>query len=341
MAEAATKAQSEPYVWGRILNRDPLVTISSTNESCPVGLMSVAGDVVGDQPGLHLLQPAWTLEGQQSRMIAEGLKAELAARPKGQFVMVASNDLEVAALSELGVRSIVGSGLLMTDERIWYPRQPPADATRFDAIYVARLDTLKRHELATAIESLALVYGYSLDPDSETSFERTRRLLPHATFANHDFNGGSYRMFTPDETAQLLARSKVGLCLSAVEGCMRASMEYLLCGLPVVSTRSTGGRDRYFGTNYCRVVDRDDPDTVAAAVRELAELRLDRARIRQHLGEVLAFERYNFLLAVNGLVRRHLGFHDDLFPNIRPFVGIMQFQRASEVRQSLIDALGG
>ena len=338
MIEAARQKQSEPYVWGRVLSRNPLVTISATTEGCPIGLMSVAGEDIGDQRALHLLHPTWSLEGQHAQRVASGISFVLWVRPKGKFIMMASNDLEVAALAEEGVPCIVGSGLLMTEERIWYPRQPRSSAARYEAVYVSRLDALKRHQLATSIENLMLIYGISLDPDSETSFERTRRLLPRATFANHDFHGGAYRMFTPDETAQLLALCNVGLCLSAVEGCMRASMEYLLCGLPVVSTRSVGGRDRYFGTSYCRVVLHDDPDAIAAAVRELAELNLDRNRIRQHVGEILAFERYNFLLAVNGLVRRHFGLDYDLFPTISPFLGVIaEFQPASKVRQSVVE----
>ncbi len=70
---------------------------------------------------------------------------------------------------------------------------------------------------------------------------------------------------------------------------MYASTQYLLCGLPVVSTRSEGGRDVFFDPAYVRIVD-DDPEAVRAAVHELIALRIspeeirDRtlARIREH-----------------------------------------------------------
>jgi glycosyltransferase involved in cell wall biosynthesis len=45
---------------------------------------------------------------------------------------------------------------------------------------------------------------------------------------------------------QGLARAVVGLCLSTVEGSNYASMEYMLAGLPIVSTPSIGGREVYF-----------------------------------------------------------------------------------------------
>jgi glycosyltransferase involved in cell wall biosynthesis len=60
---------------------------------------------------------------------------------------------------------------------------------------------------------------------------------------------------------------------------MMSSIEYLLAGLPVVSTRSLGGRDVFFDEANSLIVG-DSPDAVAAAVRELAARALDPASIR-------------------------------------------------------------
>ena len=49
--------------------------------------------------------------------------------------------------------------------------------------------------------------------------------------------------------------SQVGLCLSKSEGAMFASIEYLLCGLPIVSTKSVGGRDIFFTDENCIIAD--------------------------------------------------------------------------------------
>lgn len=334
MSEVVTKVEDEPYIWGNVLSLDPLVTISATNLRCPLGLMSIARDMIGDRPGLHLLSHTWTLEQGHARPITQAMLAEEKLNPESRFVMMASNDLEIVALAAHGATGILGNGVLLTDERIWFPREQSSGTAMYDAVYVSRLDALKRHYLAAGIDSLLLLYGYALDKDGDTALERVRRVLPHATFGNNDFNQGQYRNYAHDELARLLARARVGLCLSAVEGSMRASMEYMLCGLPVVSTRSVGGRDRYYGTGYCRVVARDDPDQIAAAVRELAALNLDRERIRQHVLQVLAFERHNFLLAVNGLVREHFQVDHDLFRSITPFLGMAERHRpASEVRR--------
>ena len=61
---------------------------------------------------------------------------------------------------------------------------------------------------------------------------------------------------------------------------MYASVQYLLAGLPVVTTASIGGRDEFFDPAYVRWVP-DDPEAVALAVDELVALELDPQMIRE------------------------------------------------------------
>lgn len=61
---------------------------------------------------------------------------------------------------------------------------------------------------------------------------------------------------------------------------MYSATEYLLRGLPVVSTASKGGRDAWFDPRFTRVV-RGDPRAIAEAVRELTDLDLSPRWIRQ------------------------------------------------------------
>ena len=165
-----------------------------------------------------------------------------------------------------------------------------------------------------------LIYGSALDRSDDEALARMRGILPDACYANHLLGNGEYVRLDAQKVSGLLAHARVGLCLSAVEGHMRASIEYLLCGLPVVSTPSIGGRDRYYVREYCQVVDAD-PDAVAGAVRRLAEADLDRTRIRSHVGEMIAFDRYNFLLNVNKIARRYFEI-DNLIPEFEPFLGL-------------------
>lgn len=317
------------WLQGRILSLDPLVTISSAVEGAPAGFASFIPELIGDRPGLHLLHHVWTLEQGNAGWIAEGVRSARAALPGHDFIMLASDSDEVLAYTACGERCMVASALTMLDERVWRPMPPDPRMPLFDAAYVARLDTMKRHELAAEIDRVLLIYGYPLEADHKVSLNRTRELLPRATLANHEAGNGNYAYLNATQVATLLAQSGVGLCLSAVEGCMRASMEYLLCGLPVVSTKSVGGRDRYLGTGYCRIVE-DDPGAIAQAAKALKDLNLDRNRIRAHVAEIIGFERYNFLLTINKVMRKHFGLSHDLFPTIEPFLGSLAvFERAS------------
>jgi hypothetical protein len=110
-------------------------------------------------------------------------------------------------------------------------------------------------------------------------------------------------------------------------------MEYLLCGLSVVTTRSIGGRNRYFAGNYCATVN-DDPESVAAAVRRLKEQDFDRLKIRTHIAEVLGFDRYLFLQNLNRLISQLLG-HEEMISSIDPFRDAIVFQPLRKVVETL------
>ena len=98
---------------------------------------------------------------------------------------------------------------------------------------------------------------------------RIRELLSKATWLN---DTGSF--IPPQEISDYLCRARVGLALSAEEGPMAACVEYLLSGLPVVSTPSLGGRDVFFDERFVKVVE-PDPHAVSEGVEALARLQID------------------------------------------------------------------
>lgn len=331
-SNGSTPSVPATYIAGRIVSSSPLITFSSVNQEAPLGLISVAPELLGDKRGLHFLHSTWTLEQGGADRIAAAIAKARMAFPRSEFVMMAPNEIEAELYSKTGETCIVANTLALTDERLWYPMQPTSDR-RFDAVYNALLDSPKRHELAKGINSLQLIYGYSLEDENWKSIARVRSLLPNAHFANNA--EGQYRLLSQQEVAARLAQSDVGLCLSAVEGVMPASMEYLLSGMPVVSTHSLGGRDRYFVGNYCRIVD-PDPDAIAAAVQELRALRLDRRRIREHVGHLIAFERYNILKAINAVAKETFG-SDVVLRDLSGFIGgPAQVNKASQVYDGVL-----
>jgi glycosyltransferase involved in cell wall biosynthesis len=57
-----------------------------------------------------------------------------------------------------------------------------------------------------------------------------------------------------------LNKCRVGLALSTKEGSCYASTEYLLCGLPVISTKSVGGRQGWYDEHNSIVVNPNGPE---------------------------------------------------------------------------------
>ena len=264
-----------------------------------------------------------------------------AALPGHEFLALTASETKSWLLAQRGVPSLLGSGLIFTDERVWKPVPALVPGLRiYDAVYSARLAPNKRHELASAVNSLMLIYAHSLAEPEDDAYRRVKAILPQALFANHEAGHGRYMKFDADNMVKLLAHAQVGLCLTQVEGCMRASIEYMLAGLPVVSTKSTGGRDRYFFGPQCRIVP-DDPDRIAAAVIELRDARLDRRRVRAHVAQLLSFDRFNFLSQLNRIAERYFD-QADLFDSFEPFIGTMaRFYPLDEVIEQLRASLGG
>ena len=100
----------------------------------------------------------------------------------------------------------------------------------------------------------------------------------------HNFSGADRFNFAPFNLLLTPSERKA----------MFASMEYLLCGLPVVNTINRGGRDHFFDPAFCRTVS-PEPRAIAEAVAALARERIDPAAIRAHALDRAAQQRGKFL----------------------------------------------
>lgn len=151
----------------------------------------------------------------------------------------------------------------------------------YDAVLNAKPHVFKRHQLSSLIDNkVFLTYG-SGDAVKLENFK------PKEIF----------RGVPPQEVCRVLNRARVGLILSEVEGACYASAEYLLAGLPVVSTPSKGGRDVYYNAMNSRVVE-PTPEAIKKATDELvAALKsgdIDRNAIRADMIKQMLAQRANF-----------------------------------------------
>jgi hypothetical protein len=287
------------WLAGGVVSVDPIVTYTlPPGNRLHLGIADSYPELFRGRRALHLVGFAHPVEKAPFAALASR-HAELSERlVDNRIVFVANDDYGAFLLSRHGLPTILGNNDMFVDERIFKP--VPSGSPRFDAVYNARFLKTKRHELATGIERLMLIYDARPDPLGEDG-QRVQGLLPTAHYANRTADGG-YRWLLPSAIPALLAQCRVGLCLSAVEGTPRAMMEYLLCGLMVVSTGSIGGRSRYLMPPFARVVD-DNAEAVASAVREMVANPIPSAAIRDHIGRIISFERHKFLETVNRIAK--------------------------------------
>jgi glycosyltransferase involved in cell wall biosynthesis len=268
----------------RILSFQPLVILGPqdrfSSKLCNILDRKVL-EPFKDQPAIVLVSLPWSREQvTDCQFLAARIARRQREAPKHRFVVLANTEVEVEMLRELGVAAVLVSHNALLDER---PFLSDAEGeAEFDAVYNARFHPSKRHNLAAKIESLALIHAdWQNDPEYMPYIEESRQALSHAVDLNRQADG-SYRFIGRHELGAELQRARVGLCLSDIEGAMRASAEYMFAGLPVVATFSRGGREQFFDDDFCAVVP-PSPELIAAAVHELAACKIPRQHIRQRV----------------------------------------------------------
>jgi len=219
--------------------------------------------------------------------------------PNARTIYCCNSQVERTFARERGLEAEWINHNTFIDENLFTP--DPTAVKRFDAIYDAQLYHGKRHELAAEVRSLALISfinNDSLTDDYRAVIERT---MAHAYWFNNPLLP-DWRKLTLSEIAAAYNQARTGLALSAAEGAMRASLQYLLCGLPVVSTRAEGGRDTFFTEDTALIVE-DKASAVAEGVRTLIARELDPLYVRERTLEVVREKRAAFCAFIDRLRR--------------------------------------
>jgi len=213
--------------------------------------------------------------------------------------------------------------------------QPLIMQKRFDAVCVAHPTKWKRVPLASQIGNLAIVRGPRVMGMDYEELEH----IPHA-YMNE-------QKLSPRGVMQVLSASRVGLALSAAEGACLASSEYLLCGLPVVSTPSRGGRDIWYDQDnsvICEPTREAVSQGVRLAIERLACGELQPGTIRQrHIAQALPHRKR--FIEVTARIFDHVGAAADsesVMRHTMSSVGVLPPYRCYEqVGQELCDESRG
>ena len=303
-----------------LISADPPVFLSGIAFEEHIGIARAFGRRFGDVPAAFVLYPTWTIGSPRgAAAVIEAARSHQVRYPDHQLVFICNTAEERDRLVAGGLRALLLNKNFLVSERIFRPL--PDVEVEFDAIYNARFDPLKRHELASQVENLAYL-SYD-DPANTTESRKEQRELFLRLMAEHP----NHVLLNPTDEAlpvrlpasevnAALNRAAVGLCLSRMEGANYASLEYMLAGLPVVSTPSIGGREMYFDPEFCIVCD-PDPVAVREAVESLRSRHIPRDYVRERTLARIEPERRRLLVLLDDL-RESLGgqrqFEDSEWP---------------------------
>ncbi|ASV74963.1 hypothetical protein THTE_2361 [Thermogutta terrifontis] len=216
--------------------------------------------------------------------------------PHHALIFLCNSEQEMILLKKLGLTAIHINKNCFLSEYEYYPERTKQ---LYLACLNARPSPFKRHYLAKNVSSLVVIHLRPSSPSEVRYLDSTKSLLSHATWAN--WVTGTYRKLVGSELRTVISSAKVGLALSATEGQCQAVGEYLLCGIPVVSTHCRGGRDTLFPKG-CFLIADDNPESVARAVDELASRNLHPEWVRTCVLEKIEEYRHRFCTLINGIL---------------------------------------
>jgi len=247
-----------------VILRDPLVVISYF-EDFLTHRDAILRSVKGQKPHL-LFQFGWHREtAERVEEVRREAEETLRLCPAAELIFLCNSEHETQLISAVGLRGEFCHQNAFLDETRYriYPGTP-----KYDAIYLARVTPFKRHQLAARIPSLRLIGDHSA-AEAEY-FAQVMRQLSHASWKRKVFSRF---------VSRAICEARCGLCLSAEEGAMFVSAEYLLSGRPLVSTANLGGRDALFGPDYTYRAE-DTPESVLAGVDAMKQCPVSPDEIR-------------------------------------------------------------
>jgi predicted Zn-dependent protease len=266
---------AEQWLCGTVISEEPVIILAAES---PLHGAAYTAQYYGDRPVYYLSGMLWSAASDKSlrKQFAGRYRSVSATYPNISVTILANDAAELEALRSVSVPAELVNHNAFVDERLFRIMDDVPQI--YDAVYNAIPASYKRHRLAADIDRLLLIVGRG---PKDAGWDPLRHILADADIAN--LRDGAYRHLRPPEITRALNSAKCGLCLSAVEGAMFSSIEYLLCGLPIVNTPNAGGRDWFFSEDYV-VTCEDNPPSVKAAV-QLSGSRAGDIRFREFVRE--------------------------------------------------------
>jgi glycosyltransferase involved in cell wall biosynthesis len=222
-------------------------------------------------------------------------------QPTHHIIILANSNFDQQQFNKLNTQNILCNHNAFVDPNIF---KIVESVKQYNAIYNARFNPTKRHYLANKINKLACTtWGFANDSECEylKQIQQTQDIIVLNNIQNNKIISKK-----PHEVNLAYSLAYVGLCLSASEGAMYSSIEYLLAGLPIVSTESKGGRDLFFDSNNSITVE-ENPDLVYSAVQKWISKydQIDRQSIRHQAIKTQTEHINRFKTLLSSILSKH------------------------------------
>lgn len=305
-----------------LLSEEPPIFLSGMPYDEFLGIAPSFARRYGNAKAGFFVYPTWSIESEEkAKYISYLAQRHERSYPNHLLRFICNTERETELLNRFGQAALFLNHKFTVSEEVFRPLDDVP--VSFDALYNARFVAGKRHELAAAIDNVAYVTYAEPQQTRQDDFRRrwaeTAARNPRHVLLN-PLEHGLPVTLSHAEVNQALATAATGLLLSEVEGASYAAVEYMLAGLPVVSTPSQGGRDVFFDPDYCAVVE-PDPRAIRDAVAGLKARNIPRHEIRARTLKRIRPERQRFLDLVDGM-REELGERRRFAAGTWPFAAV-------------------
>ena len=161
----------------------------------------------------------------------------------------------------------------------------PSKEKKYDMAVNSAFQAYKRIPLTKLVNNIVYISrkcdeinNDSVSPDSFNSNSH------FANFKDNIIKHTNYASFTHNQVNSILNESLMGGIFSKVEGACFSSSQYLLCGLPVISTKCKGGREIWYNEDnmvYCEDNEESVKNCVEIIKNKLKDGSFDRHKIRE------------------------------------------------------------
>ncbi len=282
---------------GRILCSSPLVIF------CPLLVYEDQDwgfdellSLLGDDHAIILLNLYWSAE--EVHDLRKLLEWRENRKPRNiEFIFITNTILEKNLLKNEGLEAEFFNQNAFIDSNIFELKNLESHRT-YEAIYNAAFHPYKRIELASELNNL-LIISRSIEDEY---YLRIKKIM-NFTLANViNADRSTFRFLSRKEIVDFYNNANCGLALSSKEGAMFTSVECLLCGLPIVSTHSLGGRDVFLNSNNS-IVCSDNSSDIYNAVLKFQKLSLsERFYIRNETIKLQSNIIMDFKIFLNNII---------------------------------------